>query len=644
MAKNNNNGNAKRPRKDDTNKKKRESMQRLRQCIKNDPALYEEAKRKERERYHARKKAGQIKSIKEMNNRDQRKKRKMWRTSSKKTYDQKKKNSELTKLLDENSPPPSPLENLPEVNNDRERMNRHRRRRNTRKLKTKIKELEESLKKAKQTAEKYKKRAHRLQKIKKDTPIKNVEELTKGLTVSPGIKKKLLFGEVLTKQIRENFKDKDKYRKVVTSVAGKVVKRYRFMTELSKTLSFKMVRHAMVPSTRNESLNKIKRSQVISNCVKTFLEKDEHSRMCPGAKDTITRKKDKRQKRYLNDTMLNLYKIFSTEHSHLKLSYASFCKLRPFWIVMPKVTDRDTCLCTVHENMNLLHVMITNLKEQLTFNQVLIHMDFSENYGCKYEAGHGKGAPDGIGGCIKRSADSLVAQGKDISNFDSFVLEVKEVCPGIQIIPIDEDSITLYEKIPTLDAFKGTLKVHHIIWSEPHEYLQARSLTCLKCRPDITCTHYDLGKIYLPSTESDNNKELQTVDSLDAQLEDSSDAWDLPKSGTTQRKRIKYKDVYSDSEDDADFNVGRNDYVLVKLSGKKSVKHYVAVVTAKLSDELEVKFMKNNGFNIFVFPPVEDCSFINIEDVVGVLGQPRVDNRERYSFENIGKYSSIKIY
>lgn len=114
-----------------------------------------------------------------------------------------------------------------------------------------------------------------------------------------------------------------------------------------------MVRHATVP-TRNESLNKIKRSQVVSNCVKDFLEKDEHSRMCPGAKDTITLKKDKRQKRYLNDTMLNLYKIFSTENSQLKLSYASFCKLRLFWIVMPKVTDRDTCLCTLHENMNLL--------------------------------------------------------------------------------------------------------------------------------------------------------------------------------------------------------------------------------------------------------------------------------------------------
>ena len=32
------------------------------------------------------------------------------------------------------------------------------------------------------------------------------------------------------------------------------------------------------------------------------------------------------------------------------------------------------------------------------------------------EAGHGKGAQDGVGGMLKWNADSLVAQGKDISN------------------------------------------------------------------------------------------------------------------------------------------------------------------------------------------------------------------------------------
>lgn len=42
------------------------------------------------------------------------------------------------------------------------------------------------------------------------------------------------------------------------------------------------------------------------------------------------------------------------------------------------------------------------------------------------EKGHGKGAPDGIGGCVKRTADSLVSQGKDLADIDTLVKELKE--------------------------------------------------------------------------------------------------------------------------------------------------------------------------------------------------------------------------
>lgn len=47
------------------------------------------------------------------------------------------------------------------------------------------------------------------------------------------------------------------------------------------------------------------------------------------------------------------------------------------------------------------------------------------------ESGHGKGAPDGIGGCLKRNADKLVAQGWDISLFEQFIFQLKAQCPGV---------------------------------------------------------------------------------------------------------------------------------------------------------------------------------------------------------------------
>ncbi|KAL4705708.1 hypothetical protein ACJJTC_019771 [Scirpophaga incertulas] len=44
-----------------------------------------------------------------------------------------------------------------------------------------------------------------------------------------------------------------------------------------------------------------------------------------------------------------------------------------------------------------------------------------------FEAGHGKGPADGIGGYLKRSADDMVARGPDISNADNFYECLKDV-------------------------------------------------------------------------------------------------------------------------------------------------------------------------------------------------------------------------
>lgn len=37
----------------------------------------------------------------------------------------------------------------------------------------------------------------------------------------------------------------------------------------------------------------------------------------------------------------------------ITIGYAEFCKMRPFWVVVPQLTDRDTCACITHENINL---------------------------------------------------------------------------------------------------------------------------------------------------------------------------------------------------------------------------------------------------------------------------------------------------
>lgn len=63
--------------------------------------------------------------------------------------------------------------------------------------------------------------------------------------------------------------------------------------------------------------------------VNNFLEDDAHSRMASGKKESFTRHKVKKQKRYLNDTMKNLHKEFIRAHPSMVIGYSTFRKLKP---------------------------------------------------------------------------------------------------------------------------------------------------------------------------------------------------------------------------------------------------------------------------------------------------------------------------
>ena len=73
-----------------------------------------------------------------------------------------------------------------------------------------------------------------------------------------------------------------------------------------------------------------------------------------GKKETITRVKCKMQKRYICDSSLKLHRKFLAENPSLKVSYAMFCRLRPFFVLLPTLNTRETCCCKLHENLQLL--------------------------------------------------------------------------------------------------------------------------------------------------------------------------------------------------------------------------------------------------------------------------------------------------
>ena len=109
--------------------------------------------------------------------------------------------------------------------------------------------------------------------------------------------------------------------------------------------------------------------------IEQFLRRDINSTVAPGKRDTITRKGLKKQKRYLNDSLKSLHERFVKENTDNKVSYPTFCKFRPFYIVEMKAGDRNTCLCKLHENMRFKVEKLHQLKLIETKNHCAVIMD-----------------------------------------------------------------------------------------------------------------------------------------------------------------------------------------------------------------------------------------------------------------------------
>ncbi|XP_047522360.1 uncharacterized protein LOC125061169 [Pieris napi] len=620
-------------------------------------AAVEEIRKKDRERYHMKKDRGEIKTIDDYTPRKQREIRKMWREKSKKRRQLLKMRKATSALIQENTPPPSPSSSFSRIEVGRAVAARNKREK----------------------------------KIENET-----------------LKKKVLH---MAKQIK-------KYRM-----------RIRRLEERKQKAS-------NVASPKNKALRTNVRKAVYD-----YLIQDEYSRLTSGKNETITRKKSKRQIRLLNDTLLNLHVIFQSK-TGIKISYQTFRRYRPFWVLFPKTSARNTCLCTLHENndqiirslqkakvvsyrsasdavkvlccnntlnpkclerecqscrnkklvinnfnendyitydrwvtknvdvivkgehkkykkclketvktmkgslvkllhsnlplfmqhvANMIHQIrsIQTVKQQLSSAEGLLHIDFSENYHCKYSAevqsahfggskpqlslhtcvyysnaespnngfqttsmcsisenlrhdpvmicahlkpilqrikeispnltelhilsdgpttqyrnksmfflivnfisqdlndvnniiwhysekGHGKGAPDGVGGCIKRLCDNSVAMGKDVPDYGSLMLCLKENCKGIEIYGIGDPNVQDIQEMVAknkMNAYKGTFKIHQLSWnrSEPN-ILHVRRLSCLSCATNAVCPHFEMGQIKVPVADTRSHSPVSLAD------------------------------------------------------------------------------------------------------------------------------------
>lgn len=81
-----------------------------------------------------------------------------------------------------------------------------------------------------------------------------------------------------------------------------------------------------------------------------------------------------------------------------------------------------------------------------------------------FEASHGKGAPDGVGGALERSADQIVAHGRDIPDAQRLFDKLKSLDTSVELVFISERDMESKTEVPAIAAIKGTMRIHQAFW------------------------------------------------------------------------------------------------------------------------------------------------------------------------------------
>lgn len=335
-----------------------------RQRKKENDREYQKYLEKERSRYQKRKEKGDIKLVSNMTEREKRITRKGWKVRKQK---ERQNNSTQQHLINIDTPPPTPTGPFPVrfVNPSRQRMRRDRA-----KAYREIDKLKKQLSDQKRKTEKYKKRLYRHSLKDKDvnSPRTKTKTLLKGQKVTTAVKRTILFHHVFIQGIKEKYHQSksDKTKQLLAkALRGKLLKKYRMQRLAKHQLNLTQRRINQSDSSNLIYARKPRRSGLIQGMkteIETFLCREDNSRLKAGKKSTKTKAKIKKQIHLMNDTLKNLHLKFLAENSTRKISYSLFCRLKPFHVIHARESDRETCLCKRHENLQFKVNKLKQLK------------------------------------------------------------------------------------------------------------------------------------------------------------------------------------------------------------------------------------------------------------------------------------------
>lgn len=276
------------------------------------------------------------------------------------------------------------------------------------------------------------------------TPNKQTEKEMKDANLDKiqreKLKKSLLFGNVLAKEINETKKatPMSKLKALHRVVSGKIVKKYKIIKHLSYKTG--LCRHQLSKSTtKNHQIRTSRRSSRLHKYkseVVEFLKLEDNRRTQPGKNDAKRLKKgEKVQVHILTDYLHNLFNKFRSENPDTKMSLASFCRCRPKYIYKTAFTSRLSCLCTKHTNAALAVKALRRAGMEIPLNPERVAKDMPTNESMKEKLNETvpisqwtrvEVEEKGKKKSVTRIVETIMSKDKFISHFDTQMVDFDE--------------------------------------------------------------------------------------------------------------------------------------------------------------------------------------------------------------------------
>ena len=226
------------------------------------------------------------------------------------------------------------------------------------------------------------------------------------------------------------------------------------------------------------------------------------------------------------------------------------------------------------------------------------------------EAGHGKGAADGIGAVAKRTADRLISQGTSISTPPTLY---RALIPHttVKLYYVEDDEFchtrAIFKSINIPETLPNTMRLHQLIYTDDDgTIIQHREVSCYCSWPEM-CKCYDIKK-----TNFKVNKQPVLVRKDDS---NKNNARTSVSETTGGKESLSFNVSLSDDL--------INSYCMVQYNSRA----YPGKIINISENDVEVDSMNRAGKNQYFWLIYADMVWYYPEDILGIILEPSKSGR-----------------